>query len=345
MSNLFVSNFSSENPDDILNSLETELVQKDIELEMKDIEIQSQRKKIESLLLKVCHLSKKLKIKSNQIANLNQKLKGAGGKAAPDNIRMELRRSKNCLSQKFTEVENIDTILEIKDENQCGMNTEEAQMKQYPVDIAGLTAVNAQPSQTVTRTKEEDIQPREIHIGNILENNNENKEDAGYELCLFKKIATDDRAIRKDKNIECKICSKTLASNRSLRNHVNAVHKKMKPHKCQICAGTFSQMSSLKSHVDSDHNNLRPFECPICSKTITTSRGLRWHVDAVHKKMKPHQCQICAATFSRSGSLKSHVDVVHNQLRPFECKICFKRLATNSDLNRHYGKLHKNLKS
>ncbi len=96
------------------------MVQKDIELEIKDIEIQSQRKKIECLLLKVCHLSKKLKTKSNHISdlnnevvslnqklknksyhiseldnhivNLNQKLKRAEEKAALDQIQMDLRQ-------------------------------------------------------------------------------------------------------------------------------------------------------------------------------------------------------------------------------------------------------------
>jgi uncharacterized Zn-finger protein len=200
---------------------------------------------------------------------------------------MKLKQSKNCLNQKFTEVENIDTILEIKDENQSGMNTEEAQIKQYPVDIAGLTAVNKQPSQTVTRIKEEDIQPSEIHIGNILENNNENKKVAGYELRLFKKIVTDDRAIRKEnKNIECKICSKTITTNRGLRWHVDAVHKKMKPHQCQICAGTFSRMSSLKCHVDVVHNQLRPFECKICCKRLATNSDLNRHYGKLHKNLK-----------------------------------------------------------
>jgi hypothetical protein len=179
---------------------------------------------------------------NNQIANLNQKLKGAGEKAAQDNIRMELRRSKNCLNQKFTEVENIDTILEIKDENQCGINTEEAQIKQYPVDIAGLTAVNKQPSQTVTRTKEKDI--------------------------------------------ECKICYKTITTNRGLRWHVDAVHKKLKPHQCQICAATFSRMSSLKCHIHVVHNQLRPFECKICFKRLATNSDLNRHYGKVHKNLK-----------------------------------------------------------
>jgi|LakMenEpi03Aug12_release.lakeMendotaPanAssembly.Ray.scaffolds.fasta_scaffold506787_2 hypothetical protein len=114
---------------------------------MKDIEIQSQRKKIDRLLLKVGHLSKKLKIKSNhisemnyefaslnqklknksyhileldnQIVNLNQKLKRAEEKAPQDQIQMDLRQNTHCLNQEFTDVDKINTISEIKDEHEC----------------------------------------------------------------------------------------------------------------------------------------------------------------------------------------------------------------------------------
>ncbi len=306
---------------------------------MKDIEFISQRKKIEGLLLKVCHLSKQLKTKSNHISelkneifSLNQKLKSAEEKAALDHIQMDLRQSKNCLNQKFTDVEKIDTISEIKDELECRINTEETQTQTRPLNI---DSVDKQQSQTLTITKEEDIQTSETH----------NIKDKGVRESLDdEKTTADDRAALKDKKIDCKICSKTLASNRTLRNHVNAVHKKMKPHKCHICAVTFSRVSSLKSHVDSVHNNLRPFECKICFKTLTTNRSLKQHVDAVHNKMKSHKCQICAKRFSQICHLKSHFNSVHNNLRPLECKICSKKFATNSELKKHRNKVHNKLK-
>jgi chromosome segregation ATPase len=273
-------NFSSDSPDDILNSLETELVQKDTELEMKDTEILSQRKKIERLLLKVCHLSNKLKVKSNhiselkneianlnqqlknksnhiselknEIVSLNQKLKGVEGKAAQDHIQMELRQS---LNKKFTEVEKMDTVSEIKEQTQWGLNIKEAQTKplQIYTDLIGLTAIHEQQLQTVTRTEEEDIQSSETH-------RKRDKGVEGYKLSLAdEKTTTDTRSIKKDKTIDCKICSKILASNKSLKQHVNSIHKKMKPHKCVICARTFSQMAHLKYHVNNVHNNLKPF--------------------------------------------------------------------------------------
>jgi uncharacterized Zn-finger protein len=113
-------------------------------------------------------------------------------------------------------------------------NTEETQTKPLKID-----SVHKQQSQTVTRTKEEDIQSSETH-------NIKDKGVEGYKLSLDDgKTTTDARSIMKDKKIECNICSKTLASNRTLRNHVNAVHKKMKPHKCQICAVTFRHISTV----------------------------------------------------------------------------------------------------
>ena len=226
---------------------------------MKDVEILSQRKKIERLLLKVGHLSNKLKVKSNhiselknEIVSLNQKLKGVEGKAAQDHIQMELRQS---LKKKFTEVEKMDTVSEIKEQTQWGLNIEEAQTKplQIYTDLIGLTAIHEQQLQIVTKTEVEDIQSSETQ-------RKRDKGVEGYKLSLAdEKTTTDTRSIKKDKTIDCKICSKTLASNKSLKQHVNSIHKKMKPHKCQICARTFGQMAHLKYHVINVHNNLKPF--------------------------------------------------------------------------------------
>ena len=81
MHNFCCFDFSSESPDDLLNSLETELVQKDTELEKRDIELKLQNQKIESLREEVCCFKEQLTSQSHQILlleteikNLNQKL-------------------------------------------------------------------------------------------------------------------------------------------------------------------------------------------------------------------------------------------------------------------------------
>ena len=58
-----------------MNSLETELVQKDIELEEKELDLKLQKKKIENLLLKVCLLNQKINIQSRCISDLENKVK------------------------------------------------------------------------------------------------------------------------------------------------------------------------------------------------------------------------------------------------------------------------------
>jgi hypothetical protein len=195
---------------------------------------------------------------------------------------MELRQSKNCQKQKFTDVEKIEILSEIKVENSCGLDTEEAQTKPLNIDIAlsGVTAMNEQQSQAVTRTMEEDIQSSETH--SIIHKGLE-----GYKLSLHDgKTATDARSIMKDKKIDCKICSKTLASYGYLKQHIEAVHKKMKPHQCTICAKRFSQNTHLKVHVNSVHNTVTPLECKICPKKFATNSGLRKHINRIHNKLK-----------------------------------------------------------
>jgi uncharacterized Zn-finger protein len=162
------------------------------------------------------------------------------------------------------------------------MNTEEAQIKPLYFDTAssGLTAMNEQQSQAVTRTMEEDIQSSETH--SIIDKGLE-----GYKISLYDgKTATDARSIMKDKKIDCKICSKTLASYGYLKQHVDAVHKKMKPHQCQICAKRFSQNTHLKVHVNSVHKTVTPLECKLCPKKFSTNSGLRKHTNRIHNKLK-----------------------------------------------------------
>jgi hypothetical protein len=100
---LFCFYFSSESPDDIFNSLEAELVQKDIELEMKDVELISQKKKIEYLLMKVSHSNNKVEAQQTTIEKQRTELK-----QQKDQI-LELKNENEDLKQRLS-IDNSDPM-------------------------------------------------------------------------------------------------------------------------------------------------------------------------------------------------------------------------------------------
>ena len=82
-------------------------------------------------------------------------------------------------------------------------------------------------------------------------------------------------------NLECKICSATLASKRGLVLHNKAVHEGTK-FDCKFCEKTFSFSTNMKKHVSSVHEGRRPFKCQLCDSTYKAKRHLNYH-SSIHE--------------------------------------------------------------
>merc|ERR1711974_224260 len=51
------------------------------------------------------------------------------------------------------------------------------------------------------------------------------------------------------------VCGKTFAKNDSLRRHIEAEHKGIKPHACSLCEKSYSRKDYLDRHIKATHQS------------------------------------------------------------------------------------------
>jgi len=86
---------------------------------------------------------------------------------------------------------------------------------------------------------------------------------------------------------------------------------------CDHCGAHFTQNKSLKRHVDSVHKKLR-IECKQCEKKFTCKKNLLRHVSSAHMKLR-HKCDECPATYANKEQLKDHKDSKHKG-KTYSCR-------------------------
>ena len=77
----------------------------------------------------------------------------------------------------------------------------------------------------------------------------------------------------------CVICPLRFLRSHHLSRHINAVHKKLKPHKCHYdgCNQAFPRKESLKRHIDNVHKLIKRWQCRICLKKFHDKRACKKH--------------------------------------------------------------------
>ena len=70
-----------------------------------------------------------------------------------------------------------------------------------------------------------------------------------------------------DARLKCSYdgCSMQFTKVQSVKKHISAVHKKLKPHICEQCGRSFAERQHLKTHLRV-HTGETPFECDKCQK-------------------------------------------------------------------------------
>lgn len=74
-------------------------------------------------------------------------------------------------------------------------------------------------------------------------------------------------------------CTKTFKNSHSLAKH-NLIHKKECLVKCEVCQRQFLTERRLRNHVAAVHEKLRPFQCSHCEFTSARKDELKLHVRA-----------------------------------------------------------------
>ena len=131
-------------------------------------------------------------------------------------------------------------------------------------------------------------------------------EESGLKMSAESELTRD-----KDSFLTCKDCPRIFFTVSVFEYHLSNQHKKGTEKKLN-----FGQRSNLKNHIDAVHKKLTPYQCKECKKSFGQSNTLKSHIDTVHKKLTPYQCKECKKYFGVRSNLMRHIDPVHKYLNP-----------------------------
>lgn len=146
---------------------------------------------------------------------------------------------------------------------------------------------------------------------------------------------SDDRHMRRhmdthlaeyERQYECNVCNKRLASKESLNKHYK-IHDTSLKYQCQHCGTTFRASSSLRSHIKRTHS---------VTSTAPPAQA------AFDDDRKYNRCCFCSKFFSDSNLLKSHILLVHRSEESVLCEECGKSLESRYHLSNHRKRCVKN---
>ena len=80
---------------------------------------------------------------------------------------------------------------------------------------------------------------------------------------------------------KCKLCGKTFAESTALHSH-ERTHVRRSGLKCEQCDRNFGSEKTLSDHVNSIHRRLRPYKCDLCDFASPMNRGLIRHKNQSH---------------------------------------------------------------
>uniref|UniRef100_A0A182JT68 Protein krueppel n=1 Tax=Anopheles christyi TaxID=43041 RepID=A0A182JT68_9DIPT len=138
-----------------------------------------------------------------------------------------------------------------------------------------------------------------------------------------------------DAGYSCKLCSKMLVSEASLKNHLKH-HIRPRKYVCTECKKCFSQRSDLNNHLRI-HTDERPYECKLCEKKFRTNSHLRDHM-FTHEDVNKFECDVCHKMFKAKRILAEHTRL-HTGEKPYQCKHCSKSFVRKQHLILHQ-KIH-----
>ena len=144
--------------------------------------------------------------------------------------------------------------------------------------------------------------------------------------------------------VVCNVCNKTLTTKFGLKNHIKAVHEKIRPFSCEFCDSKFSLKSNRTRHVANVHQVKKPFVCRDCGKSFKLKIHLTEHILVIHipdEESRIYSCNMCEKKFKRQQDLLRHMKSVHFKIKPFQCEHCKLCFTRKGHLEVHIKKIHK----
>ncbi len=193
------------------------------------------------------------------------------------------------------------------------------------------------------------------------------------DLCLRKHECTCSGLLHPntDTNCVCKQCGKIFHKKRTLRYHMQKMHRHV-PLKCDCCDRSFLNIQTKTKHMDKEHvavkcekcnmilkgktqfvihkkrycyldNTNQSRLCALCGLVLCDHQALIKHSKFVHGDIevlhKELQCKQCNKVFKHKRDLSRHVKVIHLGIRHL-CDVCGKAFRDMADLKNHKAYVH-----
>ncbi|CRL02290.1 CLUMA_CG015301, isoform A [Clunio marinus] len=138
---------------------------------------------------------------------------------------------------------------------------------------------------------------------------------------------------------KCSLCDAVIYA-RSLKRHMDTVHKKLKSFQCKMCSKRFSTLSLKREHekrhkqnfefekYSEQLNGFSQYNCPNCTLSYENSSSLRKHMQKdcqanEKKRIYRYPCKKCSKTFFTKISAAKHMKVEHQIVIKNTEKFCF----------------------
>lgn len=137
--------------------------------------------------------------------------------------------------------------------------------------------------------------------------------------------------------LHCDACTYVTRKYSEYENHVNKVHRKIKPYICDICGKQFCGKSRLAEHMTT-HSESKVCFCPMCNKKFANKVCLKMHLRR-HTNENPYECNICFERFRSSSIMKTHRLKKHHD-KTIACPLCDAMYHLVAEMRFHVKKTH-----
>ncbi|XP_055536232.1 zinc finger protein 354C-like isoform X2 [Wyeomyia smithii] len=139
-------------------------------------------------------------------------------------------------------------------------------------------------------------------------------------------------------SLQCTICQKILAGEKSLQKHMSSVHDAVNAKKyiCDCCGQEFRTRSALNRHIKKQHLGVREtrVQCELC-ETWLNKTNMKAHLRTVHIEANSSlTCDVCQNVYPNRKSLVTHKWRVHVEEK-FQCEVCGKKFKRSICLREH----------
>lgn len=176
------------------------------------------------------------------------------------------------------------------------------------------------------------------------------KAESRHQHCIeysitYEEIQESDSVVPENatkKSFQCSECGLTLASNTSLKRHVDRIHAKIRRFTCDHCGYKSFFKHGLEKHVLKHiPEALRErLHCKQCSFTSISSINFGLHMKYEHSDSKQIFVCHCGKSFARPGQLSAHVRLAHDKQKNSICNTCKRSFSTLTRLKEHVISAH-----